>query len=60
MVLKKIVYAMLLCGAFYAIILVSVGFGMHEYPSSTFELIGPIVTFFALFGTVNNVLVGGE
>ena len=58
--LKKIIYAMCLCAAFYAIILASAAFGLHNYPETTFQLIGPIVTFFALFGTVNNVLVGGD
>ncbi len=59
-VLKKIVYAIYLCAAFYIIILASAAFGLHSYPETTFQLIGLVITFFALFGTVNNVLVGGE
>ncbi len=58
--LKKIVYAMFLTVVFYAIILISIKCGLHSYPSTTFQFIGPIATFLLLFGTVNNVLQGME
>ena len=57
--LKRIVYALYLSVIFYGIIFLSILFGLYEYPPDTFSIMGPVLTFLALFGTVNNVLVKG-
>lgn len=56
--LKKVVYALCLTPVFYVVVLVSESLGLHAYPETTFQLIGPLVTFLTLFGTVNNVMQG--
>jgi hypothetical protein len=57
--LKRIVYSLYLLAIFYLIIMISILFGWYDYPQTTFSLMGPLLTFLALFGTVNNVLVKG-